>query len=117
LKRRQVSALVPNDTKHVDADQGLAAGSTLFRSTTPLSKTMEVILRMMCSEFLEASLGPTIQKVLKEGIEFSLFYNYNRDLKNAPINFAALPKMMELLEMTWANMYANRHLFPKYVTS
>lgn len=66
---------------------------------------MEMILRMMCSEFLEASLGPTIQKVLKDGIEPRLFYNYGSDVKNPPVNFRALGPMMELIEMTWTNMY------------
>lgn len=66
---------------------------------------MEVVLRMMCSEFLEASLGPTIRKVLKEGIELRLFYHFEGGGKNGAINFAGVAPIMQLIEMTWANMY------------
>ncbi|GMK53729.1 hypothetical protein CspeluHIS016_0103150 [Cutaneotrichosporon spelunceum] len=100
------------DTATIEAR---SAGTTLFRSTTPLSKTLEVLMRMMCSEFLEASLGPTINRVLRESIEPRLFQPNYSDESEPVLNFRALGVMTELIQTCWGNMYDNRHLFPNFI--
>lgn len=91
-----------------------AAGSTLFRSTTPLSKTLEVLMRMMCGEFLQAALGPTIKRTVEEKIEPKLFCNYG-DPERPPLNYRILKDVTGLVEQCWANMYAHRGLFPNFI--
>lgn len=100
------------DTATIEAK---SAGTTLFRSTTPLSKTLEVIMRMMCSDFLEASLGPTIKRVIRESIEPRLFQPNYSDESEPVLNFRVLGVMTELIQTCWANMYDNRHLFPNFI--
>ncbi|BEI90983.1 uncharacterized protein CcaverHIS019_0310530 [Cutaneotrichosporon cavernicola] len=100
------------DTATIEAR---SAGTTLFRSTTPLSKTLEVLMRMMCSEFLEASLGPTIKRVIREGIEPRLFQPNYSDESEPVLNFRVLGVLTELIQTCWANMYDNRHLFPNFI--
>jgi hypothetical protein len=85
-------------------EEASADGSTLFRGASPLTKTLEIMLRLMCSDFVEACLGPTIDKVVSEGIGY--------EGKIGPRTLAVLT---ELVEMTWTNMYANRHMFPNFI--
>ncbi|KLT41157.1 hypothetical protein CC85DRAFT_286715 [Cutaneotrichosporon oleaginosum] len=100
------------DTATIEAR---SAGTTLFRSTTPLSKTLEVLMRMMCSDFLQASLGPTIKRVMRESIEPRLFQPGYSDESEPVLNFRVLGVMTELIQTCWANMYDNRHLFPNFI--
>lgn len=91
-----------------------AAGSTLFRSTTPLSKTLEVLMRMMCGDFLHAALGPTIRRTIVERVEPKLFLNTG-DPENPPLNYRILTEINLLLDLCWTNMYTNRGLFPNFI--
>lgn len=71
-------------------------------------------MRMMCADFLEASLGPTIRRVINERIEPRLYHtNYSGD--EPALNFRVLGVMTELIQTCWANMYDNRHLFPNFI--
>lgn len=81
----------------------LVAGSTLFRSNTPLSKTLEVLMRMMCIDFLEVSVGPTIAKVVRERITANLFSKGAG--ADGPVSKSTLNKLTSLIESCWQNMY------------
>lgn len=59
---------------------------------------------MLCTDFLEKSLAPTIQKVVADKAEHNLYCSYG-DPNNPPINFRVLRLMDELIELTWKNMY------------
>lgn len=72
-------------------------------------------MRMMCADFLKASLGPTIRRVILERIEPRLFHSNYSDESEPALNFRVLGIMTELIQTCWANMYDNRHLFPNFI--
>ncbi|KAL1413341.1 hypothetical protein Q8F55_001100 [Vanrija albida] len=88
-------------------------GNTLFRSNTPLSKTLEVLMRMMCEEFLDVSIGPTIRRVVNERISTSSFVSGPTGDSSA--NRQSVRGLSDLVESCWRDMYENRNLFPDFI--
>jgi hypothetical protein len=66
----------------------------------------------MCGEFLQAAIGPTIRRVLREKVEPNLFFTY-ADALDPPVNYRAVNQMREIVSECWHNMYNSRHLFPE----
>ncbi|KAL7422550.1 hypothetical protein Q5752_003198 [Cryptotrichosporon argae] len=85
-----------------------ATGATLFRGTTPLTKSLEAAMRLLCGHFLEASIGPTIRHVT----ETRLVVRLHSDAMGRFVSTSGIADMSKLVERCWRDMYAVRHLFP-----
>ncbi|WWC90639.1 uncharacterized protein L201_005575 [Kwoniella dendrophila CBS 6074] len=73
------------------------SGDVLFRSNTPLTRLLEATMRLICSDFLRLSIGPTINYILENEIEV-----HNESTKS----------MNKLLDDCWNDMYTQRGVFP-----
>ncbi|WVN86354.1 uncharacterized protein L203_101517 [Cryptococcus depauperatus CBS 7841] len=69
-----------------------SSGATLFRNNTPLTRTLEATMRLLCADFLRLSIGPTISTIagricmFREGL-FQMYYvcclpNYMKASRN-----------------------------------
>ncbi|WVQ82112.1 hypothetical protein IAT38_004240 [Cryptococcus sp. DSM 104549] len=70
-----------------------ASGNTLFRSNTPLTRTLEAAMRLVCIDFLRLSIGPTVTTVLKN------------DIAVRPEDTGTMEK---LAQQCWDDMYSQR---------
>ncbi|TXT15617.1 hypothetical protein VHUM_00120 [Vanrija humicola] len=88
-------------------------GNTLFRSNTPLSKTLEVLMRMMCEEFLDVSIGPTIRRVVNERIVTSSFVS--GPTGDSSSNRQSARGLSDLVESCWKDMYGGCRLTSSFI--
>ncbi|ODN87443.1 hypothetical protein L198_07070 [Cryptococcus wingfieldii CBS 7118] len=72
-------------------------GATLFRNNTPLTRSLESAMKVLCVDFLRLSIGPTISTILENDIE---------------VRSDNLNVMDRLVKGCWADMYAQRGTFP-----
>ncbi|ODN98139.1 hypothetical protein I350_07782 [Cryptococcus amylolentus CBS 6273] len=72
-------------------------GATLFRNNTPLTRSLESAMKVLCADFLRLSIGPTISTILENDIE---------------VRSDKLNVMDRLVKGCWGDMYAQRGTFP-----
>lgn len=81
-----------------------AGGETLFRGNTLLSKTLEATMRSFCHDFLVRSIGPTIDRILTEGLALSLHVTTQAN-GVVVVQDESLEGMRELVRDCWEDMY------------
>jgi hypothetical protein len=94
----------------VDGDEDSA--SILFRGNTLLTKTLEHYLRLVGSEFLEASIGEPVRRLCAERLEIEI--DPSR-VKGNTSDRAMLDQVSELQKWTgkvWNQIYASRQRCP-----
>lgn len=72
-------------------------------------------MRLMCGNFLQAAVGPTIRRILKDKVDPKLFYRQGVTPGDSPINYRVLNQMRDIVGECWLNMYNARHVFPEFV--
>ena len=93
-------ALAIPDVRPADPE----GGETLFRGNTLLSKTLEATMRSFCHDFLVRSIGPTIDRVLTEGLALSLHVTTQAN-GLVVLQDESLEGMRELVRDCWEDMY------------
>ncbi|EIW68217.1 hypothetical protein TREMEDRAFT_63381 [Tremella mesenterica DSM 1558] len=97
-------------TPMCDMDVRNSEPSTLFRGYTPFSKLLESAMRLSAKEFLEKSIGPTIQRIT--GGRFVLRYTDHGTSDHTRLDSESVMYVLGLATSCLEDLYEHRTLMP-----
>ena len=92
--------------KEVESNDNIA---TLFRGNTLLTKTVEMHMRLVGSDYLDSSVGQVLRRICEERVAIDIDpsrLDHKHDLQD---NILALE---EWSEAVWTSIYNSRHSCP-----